>query len=337
MRQYQRLIGVSLGVQTTDEALAALEQVAAQADIAELRLDFMADYDLPRLLADRPCPVIVTNRPRREGGRFAGSDEERVRPLLQAIDLGAEFVDIEHDSISLMPAERGNTQLVVSFHDFQATPPTLPRIAADLQEQGADVVKVVGMAQGAADNRRVFDVFRQATVPTIAICMGEAGLPSRVLALRSDRCLLTYATLGTGEQVAPGQLLVAAMREVYAAASIGPQTSAIGLVSATLPADTAIGQMNRTLREHQRDAVVVPFILPQDADSAALLPAYADRAYGLAAWLILPPHQEALARPGALDRLDSSVSAGGAVNLVIPGEDGLVGLWMPQPLSVLLG
>ena len=215
------MIGVSLGVRTTDEALAALAEVAAVADIAELRLDFMAEYDLPRLLAARPCPVIVTNRPEREGGRFTGAEADRLRPLHAAIGLGADYVDIEHDSVSLLPAQRGTTQVIVSFHDFTATPPTLPRIAARMQEQGADVVKVVGMAQHPADNRYVLETFDQARPPTIAIGMGVAGLPSRVLALRYEQCFLTYATLGKGEQVAPGQLPVAAMHAVYQASAIG--------------------------------------------------------------------------------------------------------------------
>ncbi len=347
-------IGVSLGVRTTDEALAALTEVAAVADIAELRLDFMAECDLARLLSTRPCPVIVTNRPVREGGRFTGSEADRLRPLQAAIDLGADYVDIEHDSVSLLPAQRGTTRIIVSFHDFSATPPTLPRIAARLVEQGADVVKVVGMAQTPADNRYVLETFDQARCPTIAIGMGMAGLPSRVMALRYEQCFLTYATLGQGEQVvgqgrkqrrlpygsgppvAPGQLPVDAMHTVYQASAIGPETLAVGIVAPSLPPDAALARLNGALRQRGRDAVAVPFVLPETADVTALVRAYTDRRYGIGAWIVYPPHQQALGQPDALDRLQDKAATHGAVDLVIREPDGLYGLWVGSPTTAVV-
>ena len=330
------MIGVSLGVGDTDQALAALTEVAAVADIAELRLDFMAEYDLPRLLADRPCPVIVTNRPEREGGRFTGSEADRLRPLQAAIDLGADYVDIEHDSVSLLPAQRGTTQIIVSYHDFTATPPTLPDIAARLQEQGADVVKVVGMAQTPADNRYVLETFDEARLPTIAIGMGVAGLASRVLALRYEQCFLTYATLGKGEQVAPGQLPVEAMQAVYQASAIGSETLAIGIVAPTLPSDEELMRLNGALRQRERDAVAVPFVLPESDDVTALVRAYTDRRYGIGAWIVRPPHQQTLGQPGALDRLQDKAATHGAVDLVISESDGLYGLWVGSPTTAVV-
>ena len=330
------MIGVSLGVRTTDEALSALADVAAMADIAELRLDFMAEYDLPRLLADRPCPVIVTNRPEREGGRFTGSEADRLRPLQAAIDLGADYIDIEHDSVSLLPAQRGITQVIVSYHDFSVLSPDLPRITDRIQDQGADVVKVVGMAQTPTDNRYVLETFDEARLPTIAIGMGVAGLPSRVLALRYEQCFLTYATLGKGEQVAPGQLPVEAMQAVYQASAIGPETLAIGIVAPTLPSDAELMRLNSALRQRGRDAVAVPFVLPESDDVTTLVRAYTDRRYGIGAWIVRPPHQQALARPDALDRLQDKAATHGAVDLVVCEPDGLYGLWVGSPTTAVV-
>ena len=184
-----RMIGIALGPRTTTEAIEDMRRVALSADIAELRLDFMEECDLPVLLRDRPCPVIVTNRAQREGGRFRANEEERVRPLLQAIDLGVEYVDIEHDAVHLIE-DRRDSKLVISRHDFRRVPEDIDLMRRRLADKGADVVKIVGMAQRVTDNARVLRSLESSDMPMISIAMGEAGLVSRVLALRS-RVLLS--------------------------------------------------------------------------------------------------------------------------------------------------
>jgi 3-dehydroquinate dehydratase/shikimate dehydrogenase len=319
----RRLIGVSLGARTTVEAEAALREIAQSADIAEIRLDFMVEYDLPRLLRDRPCPVIVTNRPEREGGRYRGSEAERVKPLLEAIDLGADYVDVEHDATHLI-SDRQETRLIVSYHDFQKTPANFVQLHRDLAAKGADVVKIVGMAQRVQDNLLVFDALVQSHLPTIAIAMGEAGLISRILALRYDTCLLTYATLGTGERVAPGQLAVATMHDVFHADKIDGQTAIFGVLSAESPPDELLASLNLTTREAGMNGVWVPFVAGgRDGDDPAdVLRAY--RQLGVSGYLILES-----ARRAVLSALDAVESRGprGDVNVVRSVDEGLVGSW----------
>ena len=68
---------------------------AAVADMVELRLDGVRDLDVAGALANCSRPVLATCRPEWEGGRFTGSEEERHRILSQALDHGAQFVDVE--------------------------------------------------------------------------------------------------------------------------------------------------------------------------------------------------------------------------------------------------
>src|SRR5215210_3121437 len=114
----RRMIGVALGPRDTAAALVALREVARVADIAELRLDLMEELDLPRLLSDRPGPVVVTCRPVREGGRYRGTEEDRVALIREAIRLGVEYVDVELDTIDQI-GERGATRVIVSSHDYE--------------------------------------------------------------------------------------------------------------------------------------------------------------------------------------------------------------------------
>jgi len=325
--RHRRLIGVSLGAHTTAEAAAALQEIAKAADIAELRLDFMAEYDLPGLLRDRPCPVIVTNRPEREGGRFRGSEAERIKPLLQAIDLGAEYVDVEHDATHLI-RDRQQSRLIVSYHDFQKTPANVVEIHRDIAAKGADVVKIVGMARCLRDSLLVFDALAQSRLPTIAIAMGEPGLISRVLALRYDSCLLTYATLGQGERVAPGQLTVATMHEVYRAREIDEHTAVYGVLSADVAPDDLLAALNLATREAGRNGVWVPFAAPGTAgdDSATVLSAI--RQLGVEGCIVCESAQHEV-----LPALDAVESRGpsGQVNVVRWLDNRLVGFWAGSP------
>ena len=56
--------------------------------LVELRLDFLVTPpNLKRLLAERPCPVIVTCRREQDGGRWAKSEEDRLMLIRQAINV----------------------------------------------------------------------------------------------------------------------------------------------------------------------------------------------------------------------------------------------------------
>lgn len=323
MSDRNRLLAVSLGARTMAEAGLALTRIAVEADIVELRLDYFEEpYDLRLLLADRPIPVVVTNRPIREGGRCQQDEPERLAVLRQASELGAEYVDVEWDAASpelLDTLRRNGARVVLSRHSFEEMPSDFERWYDDLIERGADVVKIVGMARDARDVQPVLRVLERAERPTIAIAMGEAGLPSRVLALRYESCFLTYATLGSGERVAPGQLPLSEMRGVYHAKSLGPGTRVFGILDPS--ADPSVpAELNRWFQDSSRDAVAVP--VPGAVDPGATVDAY--RSLPMAGWLA----RDDVALPAlaaAAGELTARAHEAGQVNLLANREGQFVG------------
>jgi len=140
--------------------------------LVELRLDYlMTPPNLKRLLAERPCPVIVTARREKDGGRWIKSEEERLMLLRQAIAAGVEYVDLEEDIAASIP-RFGNTKRIISYHNFQETPEDLTHLHARLSNLNADVVKIATMAHSPHDNLRLMRLMRTSRVPTVAICMG---------------------------------------------------------------------------------------------------------------------------------------------------------------------
>jgi hypothetical protein len=196
----------------------------------------------------------------------------------------------------------------------------------ELRAAGADVVKLVGMAHDVRETLPVFAALARADRPTIAIAMGDAGLPTRVLALGYDACLLTFCTLGAGQGTAPGQLSVADLDAVYHGRQLGPATAVYGLLGPHVDTGRA-GEYNRLFRARGQDAVAVPFVVPEGGDAAETI--WAFRALDVRGYQVHPAHAETVGQ--ALDTLDPSACRAGRVNTVYTRDDGLIGAWAESP------
>jgi 3-dehydroquinate dehydratase/shikimate dehydrogenase len=313
------------------QALAELPRVAEEADLVELRLDLIEEpYDLPALLAARgSCPVVVTVRPPDQGGKSPLATPERLHELVRAAKLGAEYVDVEWDAATpeaLAALRAAGGRVLVSRHDFSGMPAGLADAWwAELADLGADVVKVVGMAHEPLDCLPVFRVLRQANRPTLAIAMGEAGLATRILALREPTCFLTYGAPATVAGTAPGQVPIADLRTVYHARRLGPETAAYGLLGPH-PEPERAAEYNAWFEATGLDAVAVPF--PCLAEAATTVGAF--RELPVSGWHV---HGEPLQRDvvSALDELDAKASRQGKVNAVVDRDGALLGSWVESP------
>src|SRR5690349_2885485 len=118
-----------LFVTVTADAMAELRRKRAEvadADLIELRLDTVRDPSAAGALAGRRTGVILTCRPRWEGGHFTGSEEERKRILVEGRALGAEYVDVEwRAGFTDLLAESRGRGIVLSMHDFDGLPADL--------------------------------------------------------------------------------------------------------------------------------------------------------------------------------------------------------------------
>ena len=119
------MICIPIVAKNLDDAVKDMAEASRFADIIELRIDYMKQPDLKSLLERRTKPVIVTNRPVREGGKFEGTEEDRLSLLKLAIKLQADYVDVEHDSIqklrdnTAINTTDNKTRLIVSYHHFK--------------------------------------------------------------------------------------------------------------------------------------------------------------------------------------------------------------------------
>lgn len=224
------------------------------ADLIELRLDTVSDPSAAGAVAGRRMPVIVTCRPRWEGGHFTGSEDERRRILCDAQQLGAEYVDVEWKAgFDELLNARGGQGVVLSMHDFTGVPHDVCAQAAAMRQSGAEVIKLAVMATRLSDCLALIPITRESSSPVAVVAMGDAGLPSRVLAARFGSCW-TYA----GEGVAPGQVSAARMRDEFAFRSLGASTAIYGVVGRPVMHSVSPAMHNAAFRATRMDAVYLP-------------------------------------------------------------------------------
>src|SRR5204862_5847557 len=133
------------------------------ARMIELRLDFLAKApDFKRILANKPCPMVVTVRRPQDGGRWAHSDYERRMLLRQAIVGGFDWVDLETEVADEIRRFK-NVKRIVSYHNLREVPADLEKIYDRMCKQDADVLKIAVSAQQPTDNMRVLGLIKRSS------------------------------------------------------------------------------------------------------------------------------------------------------------------------------
>jgi len=193
------------------------------ADLIELRIDGLHDSTGWEKLLPVKVPVILTNRPEREGGCFKGDENKRVEVLLQGIARGVSCIDIEFSTPEplrervMSQAKKSGIAVLMSHHDFSLTPSieVLTDMAKRLVGAGCDLAKIVTFAGDRKDALRILDFLAQVqdevAVPLIAFAMGDAGRITRIAAPVFGSPIVYAAA---GEATAPGQFDVATMKRL---------------------------------------------------------------------------------------------------------------------------
>ena len=234
-------VAASLAGQDTDSCLRELDRLAPRIGLAEVRLDLMRAFDISRLVARSPVPLVLTCRPEREHGGFTGPESERAGILRTAWESGCAYLDVEADSLDLVSGwgTGSPTQVIASQHWFGRMPSDLLGAYRDLRDRCA-VVKLVGTARSAADVLPVLELLRDASTPVIAMAMGAPGTCTRLLAPAFRQALLTYGAATSAAATAPGQITVEEMTERYALHLVTPKTAVY--VHVTRPGDALSAQ-----------------------------------------------------------------------------------------------
>jgi 3-dehydroquinate dehydratase/shikimate dehydrogenase len=316
-------ICVSLTEETTSGIVDRMGELAAQADLFEVRGDRVLDLDLLTILRARTRPLVLACRNVSEGGQWDDADPRRRLVLLEAVKRGYDFVDIEHTSDFLdVKIEKLGRGLIVSYHDLVGSPPDLAALYGEMCAKGADVVKIVTTPATFRDVGRLaaFAAARAAAKddgpPLVALALGPMGLPTRILAGRYG-APFTYAAASVGAEAAPGQLPASVMADLYRVREVSPKTKVYGVLGTEVAWSLSPILHNRAFETRGLDAVYVPL---QCDDLEAFVESIP--ALGLSGFSVTRPYKTDILR--YLHEVEEPAALCGSVNTVVVGEGGVL-------------
>ncbi len=220
----QERICIPITETTVKGAIKAIKEASRFPGLIELRMDYLREPGwVGTLLKGRQKPFIVTNRRKEEGGKCRVDERRRVEVLQEAIELGAEFVDVEFGTerplLRRLIADPRRTKVILSFHHFQGTPSDreLRGLYERMVRWKPDLVKIATFARSWEDNFRTLSLIPYALKKNqkiVAFCMGEKGKISRIFSPLMGAAW-TYASLGKNRASAPGQLTILEMMDIW--------------------------------------------------------------------------------------------------------------------------
>jgi 3-dehydroquinate dehydratase/shikimate dehydrogenase len=240
--------------------------------------------------------------------------EEQFAVLDRAVANGALAVDLEIETAEVAPDRlhqfRGRAQVIVSYHNYESTPP-MDTIVNRVMRVQADAYKVVTTARKPSDNMRVLAAAK--ALPKhrlVVLAMGELGFPTRVLSPVFGGAF-TYAAPMFAEGTAAGQVSARHLRHLYRVEKLGKAAKLYGVIADPIRHSLSPAVHNRAFQSRRVDAVYLPFLvspvyLRDFFTMAAKLP--------LAGFSVTIPHKQKIIR--YLDVVDPLARRIGAVNTV---------------------
>ena len=206
---------ISIAESSPNKIKIKLKAALKKSDYTEIRLDFLKMEQVPsalEIIKKDLNRIVCTLRPKTEGGKFSGTEKERISIIKLIAEYNPFLLDIEYNTLKknkelVKYLKTTKTKLLVSWHDFKKTPKD-----AELKNQINQMskfssnVKIVSTAKSTEDATRMLELYsKKGKNNLISFAMGDAGRISRILCLYLGS---PYTYVSLGKAIAPGQFSV---------------------------------------------------------------------------------------------------------------------------------
>jgi len=250
---------LTLAEDRLDQIIEKIRRYDGACPLIEVRIDHLEIPQVPRLPDARRSQYIATCRPVREGGRYQGTESDRLELLNQAARSGFDWIDLEHDvqPVSFPPGVR----VVRSYHDFQGFPSDWAALIQKIDSLPGDITKIAAAVENTGQLVEVLRQFeRRAARKRILIGMNGFGQPSRLLGHFLGNAW-TYVTEEADRQIAPGQCSLDEARSSFRLDFTGPKPTFYGVLGNPLAHSMSPPLHNRLFSHYGLENVYLPFRL----------------------------------------------------------------------------
>jgi 3-dehydroquinate dehydratase/shikimate dehydrogenase len=301
--------------------------VVKETPFLEFRLDYLEKplVALPKFkqffIDNTAATGVATCRRTANGGKFSGNVAAEIEILSKAASIGFHIVDVELESVEAM--KKGELQnlrdtgiaIIISHHDFAATK-DLDGIYKRIIPFQPDFIKIVPTAKTLVDNVSLMRFIERMEDHSniIGLCMGDAGIISRVLGVRAGSAF-TFAAATVGEETGPGQIAARTLIETYRIDQVDAATKVYGVAGNPIRSSLSPIMMNTAFRRETVNAVYLALQANKLSDLLKLVDEIPIQ--GLS--VTMPLKQEIMEHLEKTDPLSAKI---GACNTVLRAQDG---------------
>ena len=212
---------VSIAENSSHKIANNLKNALKKSDYVEIRFDFIKTEEIPKtleIIKKDIKKIVCTLRPKSEGGRFEGSEKERIAIIKLIAEYNPFLLDVEFNTIKknkelIKYLKSTKTKLLISWHDFKKTP-KLSELKNKMNQMSkfSNNVKIVTTAKSSNDSAITLQLYNQKKKNNlIAFSMGDNGRISRILCLYLGS---PYTYVSLGKPIAPGQFSVDEVKKI---------------------------------------------------------------------------------------------------------------------------
>ncbi len=231
------------------------------------------------------------------------------------IIISEHFFDETPEDVDILKSYGTSAELMQIIHEHSEEKPAYPVIPKAVIPS---ILKIAAQANEITDClvlMKYFETIKQNDLEFIPIAMGEAGKWTRILGL-AHGAFMTYASLDTGQETAPGQVSAKDLIEVYRAKELDENTEIYGIIGGNTGYSMSPYIHNAAFKFHNLNAVFIPLQV-RNLDEfirRMVKPETREIELNFKGFAVTIPHKQNIIKH--LDYLDESAKAIGAVNTV---------------------
>ena len=315
-------ICVSVCAKTAAELIEQIKRAEKLADVIEIRFDCLDESELLKALQNLPQlnNLLVTFRVKSEGGKRDLTLKDRLNFWKNFSYYNKNkdyFVDFEADTSFFWQFVNG--KIILSTHYFQKVPKDLINVFHALSEVAkTSIIKLAIKTEDITDCIPIWQLLKKAKSENkeiIPIAMGESGKWTRILGL-AHGAFMTYASLDSDKETAPGQVTARDLIEVYRAKELDETTEVYGILGSNTGVTLSPLIHNTAFKYHKLNSVFVPLQVHNldEFIKRMVKPETREIDLNFKGFAVTIPHKQSIIKH--LDHLDETAEKIGAVNTV---------------------